>query len=365
MAEKKPQVFLSYAHEDLKQVRRLYDDLTACGVNVWFDKEDLQSGMRWKRAIEKVIPKSRFFLICLSQAALRKLGDAPGFQDEELQQAYEIAREQEEQHFAIIPVRLEECDRGDARLSVWQQVDLFPDWNSAVNDLAVSLGGDSVGGVADQEALDEQTQEQQLITGLLGKASAFYYAGDYERMLKTVEAIIAISENPEAWSNKGVALTELGQHEAALKAFDQAIAMQADLDGAWNNKGLTLNELGRHKEALEVLEQAIALQPEDADSWNNKGVALYHLERYEEALRAYEMALAFEPKSAMTWANMGAALGRLDRHEEALKACDHAIALQPEYAKAWCNKGVVLEELGRDTEASGAFEEAERLEQGS
>lgn len=83
-------VFLSYAHENLEMVRKIYTGLKERRLDVWFDKEDLGPGT-WKKQIEKAIPKSRFFIICISEAALKKTGDeSPGFQDEELQQAYEM-----------------------------------------------------------------------------------------------------------------------------------------------------------------------------------------------------------------------------------------------------------------------------------
>ena len=40
-------VFLSYAHEDLDTVRRIYSGLKERQLNVWFDKVDFGPG-RWK-----------------------------------------------------------------------------------------------------------------------------------------------------------------------------------------------------------------------------------------------------------------------------------------------------------------------------
>ncbi len=63
MAEKdKVQVSLSYVHENLDMVQRIYTGLKEHKLDVWFDREDLGPG-RWKRKIEKAIPKSRYFII--------------------------------------------------------------------------------------------------------------------------------------------------------------------------------------------------------------------------------------------------------------------------------------------------------------
>ena len=69
--------------------------------------------------------KAAISLSVSAKAALRKTGDEPGFQDEELNRAYNIAEKQSSQDFYIVPVRLEECGRGDTRLSSSQQYNLF------------------------------------------------------------------------------------------------------------------------------------------------------------------------------------------------------------------------------------------------
>ena len=81
--DRKDRVFLSYASENLDTVRKVYDGLKNRGLEVWFDKEHLEPG-KWKPQITRAITKSRYFIICLSNDAIRKTGDEPGFQDEEL-----------------------------------------------------------------------------------------------------------------------------------------------------------------------------------------------------------------------------------------------------------------------------------------
>ena len=123
---KKDQVFISYAHEDLEVVKNIVIGLKKRKLGVWFDKEHLAPG-RWKTQIIKEIARSRYFVILISEAALRKTGEQPGFQDNELNTAYEIAQAQPDQEFTIVPVRLEDCKRGDFRICSFQQYDLFPD----------------------------------------------------------------------------------------------------------------------------------------------------------------------------------------------------------------------------------------------
>lgn len=135
-------------------IRDVYEGLIIRGLKVWFDKKHLGPG-KWKPQIERAIRRSRYFIICLSNAAIRKTGDEPGFQDHELNEAYNIAKDQTEQEFTIIPVRIEDCNRGDHRLTLFQQYDHFDYFNGGLPKLAVNMGGVSL---SDLEAKDKRSK---------------------------------------------------------------------------------------------------------------------------------------------------------------------------------------------------------------
>ena len=61
-------VFLSYAHDDLEMVREIYTGLKERKVNIWFDKEDLPYGQKWKTYILNLIPKCSHFIFCVSNS---------------------------------------------------------------------------------------------------------------------------------------------------------------------------------------------------------------------------------------------------------------------------------------------------------
>ena len=255
-------VFLSYAHEDLGTVRRIYAGLKERQLNVWLDKEDLSPG-RWKPAITKAIAQSRFFVICISQAALKKTGeDEPGFQDEELNTAYNIAQEQPNKEFAIVPVRLEDCDRGDHRLTAFQQYDLFPDFEIGLDKLAVALGGISL---ADAAAHDERTEEEKIIEAIQGRASAAYYANNFTKALTLLDSILVIKpDDAKAGFNKGAVFDSLGRFEDALAAYNKALELKPDDADSWHNKGTVLESLGRFEEALAAYDKVLKIKPDYA-----------------------------------------------------------------------------------------------------
>ena len=285
-------VFLSYASEDLDRVSEIYDGLNKRGLDVWFDKASMKPGP-WKKQVLRAINRSRFFVICISKEALRKTGDEPGFQDEELTWAYNIAVNQPDETFDIVPVRLEPCDRGDTRLTTFHQYDLFHDFEKDLDALAVLLGGFSL---SDALAEDERTEEEKMSENLFNRATAAYYAGDYKRAIAFLETLLVlVPKRSDPWNNKGVALAELGRHDEAIEAYDKALEINPEGAEAWNNKGAALAKLRRHDEAIEACDKALEINPEYAKAWSNKGVALAELGRHAEAIEAYDRALEINP----------------------------------------------------------------------
>jgi tetratricopeptide (TPR) repeat protein len=283
--ESKERVFLSYAHENLEMVRKIHAGLIKRNLDVWFDKVNMVPGS-WKKQIEKAIPKSRYFIICISEAALKKIGDAStGFQDEELQQAYEIARVQPESSFTIIPLRLEDCDRGDHRTSPYQQYDLFEDFEAGLDHLALDLGGMSL---SDRSAKDTRSDDEKLYWRLVSKGESLYLAKNYAVALSLFEAAYKIGiYDSFALISKAWCLCALGRNDEALEDFDKVIKSGVDDYYAWSYKGELLARLSRHKEAIEAFSKAIEIYPNHVHTWNGKGKSLSALGQMNEAQECF------------------------------------------------------------------------------
>jgi hypothetical protein len=62
-------VFLSYCSEDYEAAERIRDLLDAAGLDVWFDKRDLNAGDEFHKRIRAEINKSHFFVVVISRSA--------------------------------------------------------------------------------------------------------------------------------------------------------------------------------------------------------------------------------------------------------------------------------------------------------
>jgi hypothetical protein len=130
--ETQPRVFVAYAVEDFRHVKRLCDALRSRGCAPWLDKEKLLPGQNWPRAIERAIQTSDAFIACFSPRSISKRGH---FQSE-LRYALDCARELPLEQVFVIPVRLERCIVPREISDRVQYVDLFANWDRGVRRIA-------------------------------------------------------------------------------------------------------------------------------------------------------------------------------------------------------------------------------------
>jgi CheY-like chemotaxis protein len=113
-------VFLCHAPEDEERAVRLYERLTADGVQCWMEAADLRPGQDRDQAIRQAVQRSRHVLACVSRRSVTDLG----YLREQLHEAAQVADQQPEGATFLVPVRLEPCPIPQ-RLARWHWVDLF------------------------------------------------------------------------------------------------------------------------------------------------------------------------------------------------------------------------------------------------
>jgi len=383
----KHRVFLSYANEDLEKVKEVFEGLVKRGLDVWFDKEHLKPGS-WKPQIEKAISKCKYFVICISEAALKKTGDEPGFQDEELNRAYNIAEKQSSKDFYIVPVRLEECGRGDTRLSSFQQYNLFDDFECGLDKLSIDIGGASL---SDSTAKDERTEDERTIDHLIGKANTAYYTFEYDKSITILNSILALNpEHSTTLNDLGEVWREKGEYDKAIEYYEKAL--KSDLKNfdenhptvatSWNNMGLAWKHKGKYDKAIEYYEKALMSylknfgknHPNVATSWNNLGLAWASKSNYDKAIEYYEKALESalqnfgeeHPIITTYWNNLGGAYIEKGEYDKAIEYCEKALKSamknfgekHPDVAYIWNNLGVTCRQKGEYDNAIKYFEKA-------
>jgi hypothetical protein len=135
-----------------------------------------------------------------------------------------------------------------------------------------------------------------VVAGNLGNADAWCDLGTVLQSQNEIpEALLcfskAISRNPNEAAyrfNRGNALTNIEDWEAAERDYQAAISLRPDYPDTWYNLGNALREMCRWEEASLAYAKAIALRPDFAEArWNNSLLLLMQGD-YANGWRDYE-----------------------------------------------------------------------------
>lgn len=166
---------------------------------------------------------------------------------------------------------------------------------------------------------------------------------------------------PTLFYNRGNLLREAGRLEEAISSYDMALKLDSAYPEALRAGALVLRDLGHAQCALEFFDEAIRLRPGFIEALIDRGNLLQSLDRPEEALRSYNAALEIDPDHADLFNNRGSALQAIGRLEDSSTDFDAALRLKPRFPQAWCNRGNLLVKLQQPEAALAAYETALEL----
>lgn len=165
------------------------------------------------------------------------------------------------------------------------------------------------------------------------------------------------ADRARALYNRGLLERRLGNDEAALLAFEGAVAAASDFPAAWNNLGLAAEAVRRPARAEEAWCRALAQAPWDEAPRLNLSRFMVAAGRADEARALLEAAPA--PGPAVLTA-LGVALGLAGRHEDALACFEVSLRGRPDDGPTLYNVAVSQWSLGRVSHARVALEAAVR-----
>jgi protein O-GlcNAc transferase len=159
-------------------------------------------------------------------------------------------------------------------------------------------------------------------------ATALQTLGRAAEALAPLRRCVALAPDfGPGWYNLGNALVSTGDDDAALAAYDRALA-QLPVQAGFNRANV-LARLGRHAEAVDALRAVIAADAQHADALNNLGVSLLALGQDSAALAALTQAVELAPNAADAALNHAEALARSGQTEPARAAFARAAQLAP------------------------------------
>lgn len=145
---------------------------------------------------------------------------------------------------------------------------------------------------------------------------------------------VTSSETVETYFNQGVEQANLGDLEAAIALWDQALAVDPNFAPAWHNRGSALGTIGQTEEAIASFDRALALNAQDIEALNAKGQVLYSLGQWPEAIACWDQVLTIQPNYYQAWYNRGSALELMERPAEAIESYQRAVDIEPTFELA-------------------------------
>jgi TolB-like protein len=111
--ERRPSVFISYASEDREAARRLRETLTAGGLDVWYDEEELTGGDAWDQKIRRQIRDCEYFMPVISATTEAR---REGYFRREWRLACERSLDMADDVLFIVPVVIDDTAETAARV---------------------------------------------------------------------------------------------------------------------------------------------------------------------------------------------------------------------------------------------------------
>jgi tetratricopeptide (TPR) repeat protein len=189
--------------------------------------------------------------------------------------------------------------------------------------------------------------------------NAYTSLGRLDAALQAYNTAIASEQAPaSAHDGLGNVYRLQGRAEDAFNEFQKALRLNPSYAKAHNHLGLLYQAYGRLDAALQQFEIAIRLNPEFAEAYNNRGLVFGTQGRLDKAMTAFEQALTLNPRLADAHDNLGLIYNRQGRTDDAMREYDAALTLNPDNTEAHNNLGNLYFKLKRLDEAIREYQRA-------
>jgi tetratricopeptide (TPR) repeat protein len=107
----------------------------------------------------------------------------------------------------------------------------------------------------------------------------------------------------------GVRLAAVGDHEAAIESFTEAIQLGIEPAFGCKQRAASYRALEQHEAAIKDYDEAIKLNGEDVNAYYNRGASHHALQDYASAVLDYDVVIQLDPEYVTAYSR------RADAHE--------------------------------------------------
>ncbi len=191
------------------------------------------------------------------------------------------------------------------------------------------------------------------------KLESFYNQGQFSLAFKNANSLIKrYPKSFLAWNILSISAVQIGNLEAAIKAFEKVISINPRYAEAYNNLGVILKNQGKLKEAFDLFERALQVKPEYIDAYYNLGNVLKEQGKLDESIEAFKKAISLKPDYAEAYCNLGVVFKDQGKFNEAISAYKKSITFKSNNALSYSNIGSLLQNQGKLDEATEAYKKS-------
>ena len=195
----------------------------------------------------------------------------------------------------------------------------------------------------------------------IGLGKVLLMRGQPRQALEELNAASALAHDPRRDQYLGDAHLALGEHDAALRHYRDAVGKAPGDVDLWFALGWALLEAGKPREAIEPLGRAVALNGQAAMLHAVQGHALARSGDLAGARGAFARSLALDPEHAQTQVFIGDMELGVGAVADAGRRARAVLAREPGFADAHELLGRCAEREGDVAGAARAYREALRL----
>lgn len=179
-------------------------------------------------------------------------------------------------------------------------------------------------------------------TKIIKDALALYQSKKLKEALEMLDEKSALFAGAAAFYNlRGLCLSELNEHDDAVKCFVEAIKINPLDPMPYTNIGNSLAKNLQFDEADKYFDLALTVEPNHAEAAVGKGVAAFQNLDYEAAEAAFERALELRPGHLIVETNLGNCYSVQGKYDKALIYLNKSIERDPENGLARTNRGLI------------------------
>lgn len=183
-----------------------------------------------------------------------------------------------------------------------------------------------------------------------------YSNGDYAEACRAFDGAIARNaDNYYLHYMLGMSQWKGGRPERAAESLNRSIELNPSFVKGWVNLARVRRELEDPLEAVALCEKALAIDDSCDAAWNVAGLAYLDTGDRDKAIDCFTKAVSLNPENAFALNNLGLTYIYEERFDKALLPLEQAVEIAPGVAFMHNNLGIVYENLGRTEEAAHQY----------